>query len=136
MQDAHYKRHDRHLAGSAIGEGGGHFATKSMVGDPLVFDFGEAQAVQGCFRQIDGIKVRLDLLVRKLSLLGRLCPHQGGWSPRGGPTLEAAYSWRRCQNTLTGAVKPAPARLQQHTCSAFNTFRFYLLPPSLQQCNF
>ena len=35
-----------------------------MIGDSLVFDFGETQAVQDHFRQIGGVKVRLDECAR------------------------------------------------------------------------
>ena len=61
MQDAHYKRHDRYLAASAIEGEGDYSVTKFMIGDSLVFDFGETQAVQDYFRQIGGVKVHLDV---------------------------------------------------------------------------
>jgi hypothetical protein len=34
-----------------------------MIGDSLVFDFGEAKVVQDHFRQIGGVKVRLGVCV-------------------------------------------------------------------------
>ena len=60
MQDVHYKRCDRYLVASAIEEERNYSVTKFLVGDSLVFDFGETQAVQDYCRQIGGVKVRID----------------------------------------------------------------------------
>ena len=54
MQGVHYKRCDRYLVASAIEGEGDNSVTKSMIGDSLVIDFGEMQAVQDYFRHIGG----------------------------------------------------------------------------------
>ena len=60
MQDVHYKMCGRYLVAGAIEEEGDYSFTRFMMGDSLVFDFGEAQAVQDYFRQVGGVKVRLN----------------------------------------------------------------------------
>ena len=40
----------------ALLRGGGYSVTKFMIGDSLVFDFGDTQAVQDYFRQVSGVK--------------------------------------------------------------------------------
>ena len=64
MQDAHCKRYDRYLVASAIEEAceeeGDYSVTKFMIGDSLVFDFGETQAVQDYFKQISGVPVKVE----------------------------------------------------------------------------
>ena len=70
MQDLHYKRMDRCLKANALEEEVDYAVTNFMIGDSLVFDFGETKAVQDHFRQIGGVKVRVAMVVC------RLCPLQ------------------------------------------------------------
>ena len=59
MQDLHYKRMDRYLKANALEEEVDYAVTNFVIGDSLVFDFGETKAVQDHFRRIGGVKVRL-----------------------------------------------------------------------------
>ena len=63
MQDLHHKRMDRYLKANALEEEVNYAVTNFMIGDSLVFDFGEAKVVQDHFRQIGGVKVRLGVCV-------------------------------------------------------------------------